>query len=93
MIREANHPGAELDVLGALGGGGDEHLRGGDRLPPGAVVLSYPGFVEAQVVDPLQQLHVSLEAERRVFSEPVEGGQEHTELQSVRKGHPVWDLT
>ena len=37
---------------GALGGYGDEHLGRGDVLPASAVVLTDPGLVEAQLVQP-----------------------------------------
>ena len=76
VVREADDAGAELDVPGALGGGGDEEFGRGDGFPAGAVVLADPGFVIAQVIQPLEGFKVALEAEGGVFAEPVEGGQE-----------------
>jgi len=61
--RHESHP--EPDVLRSLGGGGDADLGRVDRLQPGGVVLADPGFVEAEVVEELAQLQVSLECERR----------------------------
>ena len=45
---DRRHAGAELDVAGALGRGGDEDLRRGDDLAAGRVVLADPGLVVAR---------------------------------------------
>ncbi len=73
MVGQADDAGAEFDVAGALGGGGDEDFGGGDGFPAGAVVLADPGFVVAELVEQLDQLEVALEGEGGVLAEPVEG--------------------
>ena len=71
MIGQAYYACTQLDVLCALGGRGYEEFRRGDGLPSGAVVLPDPGLVEAQVVEPLQQLEVAFEAQGGVLAQPV----------------------
>ena len=87
VVGEADDAGAQLDVAGALGGGGDEEFGRGDSFPAGAVVLADPGFVVAQVIQPLEGFEVALEAEGGVFAEPVEGGQEDSELHAWGQWH------
>ena len=70
----------------ALLRGGDEHLRGGDDLVAGRVVLADPGLVEAQRVEVLEQVEVSLEGEGGVLSDRVERGQEDAEAQGPVHG-------
>ena len=55
VIRQAGHAGAQPDVLGALGRGGDDHFRRGDHFPAGGMVLADPGLVVAELVEPLDQ--------------------------------------
>src|SRR5207245_7603990 len=64
--------GAEADVLGALGGEGDEDLRRADDLVPGRMVLADPRLVKAEPVEPRHQLEVALEALGRVLFVGVE---------------------
>ena len=92
VVGEADDAGAELDVAGALGGGGDEEFGRGDGFPAGAVVFADPGFVVAQVVEPLEGLEVALEAEGGVFAQPVEGGQEDSKLHAWGRGIRVAPL-
>ena len=87
VVGEADDAGAELDVAGAFGGGGDEEFGRGDGLPAGAVVFADPGFVVAQMVEPLEGFKVALEAEGGVFAEPVEGGQKDSELHAWGQWH------
>jgi hypothetical protein len=84
VVGQANHPGAQFDVAGALGSGSNENLWGGDNLPAGAVVLSDPGLVKAEVVEPLDQLQVALYSQGGIFSDTVEGAHEDAELHSLR---------
>ena len=70
VVADADHAGAELDVAGPLGGGGDEDLRRGDDLGAGRVVLADPRLVEAEPVEVLDQLEVALERQRRVLARP-----------------------
>ena len=72
VIRERHDAGAEAEVLGPFGRGGDEDLGRVDRLHTGGVVLTDPGFREAQSVEHLQQLEIALEAQRGVLVEGVE---------------------
>ena len=80
-------PVPSLMWLGALGGGGDEEFGRGDGLPAGAVVFADPGFVVAEMVEPLDGFEVALEAEGGVFAQPVEGGQEDSELHAWGQWH------
>ena len=83
VIGEADHAGAQLDVLGAVGGHADEYLGRGDDLPAGAVVLSDPGLVKAQIVQPLHQFHVAFQRQGRVFAGAVERAHEDAKLQAI----------
>ena len=80
MVGQARDAGAQHDVARALGGVRDHDLGRGDQLPPRRVVLADPDLVVAQVVEPLDQLHVAIDGERRILAHPVEGRQEDTEL-------------
>ncbi len=80
VVGEARDPGAQHDVTRALGGGGDEDLGRGDQLPAGGVVLADPHLVVAEVVHPLDQLHVPAERQRGILADLVEGSQEDAEL-------------
>ena len=72
VVGQRHHAGAELDALGALGRGGDEDLGGRDRLVPVAVVLPHPGLVVAELVQPLDQLEVPPDGQRRVLRRVVQ---------------------
>ena len=61
----------------------DEDLGRGDQLPARRVVLADPHLVVAEVVEPLDQLHVAVQGERGVLADPVEGRQEDAELHSA----------
>ena len=89
MVRQANDPGSELDVLRPLRRDAHEHLRRGDGLPSGSVVLSDPRLVEIQIVEPLDKLEVALQAESGILPQHVERGQEDAELHTVWKSHGV----
>ena len=83
VIGQADHAGAQLDVLGAVGGHADKNLRRGDDFPAGAVVFPNPGFVKAQIVQPLHQLQVAFQRQGRVFARPVERAHKDAELHTV----------
>ena len=89
VVGEAEYAGAELDVLGALGRCTDEHLRRGYCLPAAAVVLSDPGLVVAQLVEPLKGLHVALEGEGGVLGGPVERRHENAESHAGGQRHDL----
>src|SRR2546428_8906818 len=59
MIRRP--PRSTLFPYTTLFRSGDENLWGGDNLPAGAMVLSDPGLVKAEVVEPLDQLQVAVD--------------------------------
>ena len=87
MVGEADHAGAEAEVAGALGGGGHENFRRGDSFPAGAVVFADPGFVKAQVVQPLQQFQIAFQGQGRVFAYSVERGHKNAEFHTLRGSH------
>src|SRR5678809_801724 len=99
VIRQAGDAGAEHDVPGALGGGADEDFRRGDGFPARGVMLAHPDLVIAQVIEPLDELHVAVHRQGGVLAHPVEGRQENPELQSAmgptssvhwRLAYPAW---
>jgi len=51
----------------AFGGGGDEHLGAVDDLEARRVVLADPGLGVVELVEVLQQLHVSVDRQQRVL--------------------------
>ena len=67
VVGQRDDAGAETDVLGARRDVGDEQLGAGDDLVAGGVVLADPGLVEAELVEPLNELAIALETERRVL--------------------------
>ena len=72
VVGQRHHARAELDALGALGGRGDEDVGRGDRLVAVGVVLADPRLVVAELVQPLDQLEVPLDRQRRVVRRIVE---------------------
>ena len=87
VVRQAHHAGAQLDAVGALGGGSDEHLGRRDDLPAGAVVLADPGFVETQLVEPLDQFEIAFHGQRGVFANAVERTEKDAKLHPLGKRH------
>jgi hypothetical protein len=83
VVGDADHAGAELDVLRALGRGGDEDLRRGDDLGPGRVVLTDPRLVPAESVEVFDQLEVALERECRVLAGGMERRHEDPEAEPM----------
>ena len=88
MIRHGRHPGAQLDAPRALRRRGDEDLRRGDDLVAGRVVLADPRLVVAERVEPLDQLEVALQRERRVLVDRVKGSEKDSEVHSLHRH--VW---
>ena len=87
VVWQADDAGAQLNAAGALCGGGDENLRGRDNLPAGAVVLTNPGLIEPQLVQPFNQLQIAFDGQGGVFANTVEWAEEDTKLHSVGKRH------
>jgi hypothetical protein len=80
VVRQRGDTGAEADALGALGGGGDEHLGRADRLPACRVVLAHPNLFVAEVVEMGDEFEVAPEHEGGAGCEvPVERGEEDAE--------------
>ena len=84
MVGEADNAGAQLDVLGAVGGDTNKNLWRGDDFPTGAVMLANPGLIEAQVVQPLHQFQVAFESQRWVFAGPVERPHKNAKFHPIR---------
>jgi hypothetical protein len=59
-------------MAGALGGEGDEDLGRADDLVTRGMVFADPRLVEAELVEPLDQLEIALEALGRVLLIRVE---------------------
>ena len=73
VVGQRDHAGAELDALGALAGGGQEHLGRGDHLPARRVVLAAPELVVAELVEVLDELEVAAELQGRDFRRSDDG--------------------
>ena len=82
VVGEARDPGAQLNTPRALGSSGHKHFRGADGLPASAVVFADIGLIEAQHVQPLDDLQVAFQGQSRVFTRTVEGSHKYTELHS-----------
>jgi hypothetical protein len=91
VVGERHHAGSELDVLGALGGRGDEDLGAADDLVAAGVVLTEPGLVVAEAIELGDPFEVVLERQRGALPDRVEGREERAEAQGARGGH-VSDL-
>jgi hypothetical protein len=85
VVRQRDHAGAEADGVGALAGGGEEHLGRGDHLPAARVVLADPELVEAEAVEVRGELEVALELEGGVLAEGVVGSEEGAELEPCHR--------
>ena len=86
VIAHADHAGAELDVLGAFRGSGDEDFRGSDDFHPGRVVLADPRLVVAQVIEMLDECQIALQGQRGVGAGGVERREENAEAHSIGHG-------
>jgi len=58
-------------------------MSSGDAISSHPAVLADPGLVIAQVVEPLDELHVSGQRQRRILAHAMEGGEEDTEFHSA----------
>jgi hypothetical protein len=65
---------------------GQEHLRRGDHLPAGGVVLAHPELVVAQGVQVRGELDVVAHLQHRVLADRVMRGEERAEFHA---GHGV----
>src|SRR5262245_52051618 len=85
VIGQRDYAGAELDAPGPLGGGGDDKLGRGDDLVAARVVLADPGLVIAELVEPLDELEVALQRQRRVLVVGMERRQEDAGPQAIAR--------
>ena len=77
MVGQRDDAGAEPDVLGALGNRGDEQLRRGDGLESCRVMLTNPGLVVTEPVEPFDELEVAMQHIVRILVQGVERRQEN----------------
>ena len=84
VIGQGADPRGQTDIAGALGDRGNKHFRRGNAFIGAAVVLSNPGFVIGELVQPLDQLHIALDGQRRVDDVFVEGCEKGTEFHALR---------
>src|SRR5206468_497649 len=89
VVADADDAGAQLDVPGALAGGGDEDLGRGDDLAAGRVVLADPRLVSAEAVEVFDEGEIALEGERGVLAGRMEGRHEDAETKPIGHGCPL----
>ena len=82
VVGQAHDPGAEANVLGALGEHGEQQLGRGDRLGSAGVMLADPRLVVAETIECLDERDISLVGEVRATEPRVERGDEDTEPHS-----------
>jgi hypothetical protein len=85
VVRQGDHTRAEHDPGRALAGRGEEHLRAGDGLPPGRVVLPAPELVEPELVELLDEVEVTPVQEHRVLADGMMRSEKGTESQPHRR--------
>jgi hypothetical protein len=89
VVGQRNDAGAEADVFGAFGGGGDEDLGAGDDLEAAGVVLADPGLLIVQRVQVLEQFHIPFQGQNGVFRQAVERREEDAAAKVGHVGAPV----
>src|SRR6516164_6830766 len=87
MVGQRDDPGAEPDVAGALGSGGDEQFGLTIDLVAARMVLADPRLGVAELVEPLHQLEVALDAEQRVLVVRMKRRQKHPRAKCPKLGH------
>ena len=88
VVGQGHHPGAQPDVSGPFGRGGDEHLGTRDEFVTAGMVFAEPGLVVAEPVQRLDAVHVVLQCGGGGLTHGVEGGDEHTEIQRTHLRPP-----
>src|SRR5687767_13719786 len=81
MVGQRRDAGYTADVTRALGRGSNEHLRAGNDLEAGRVMLAHPGLVIIQSIEVLEQLHVAVERQQRILAQSVEGREKYAGLE------------
>ncbi len=84
VIRQADYPGAQLDVARAVGRDAHENFRRRDGLPTRAMMLPHPGFVKAQGIHPLDQFQIPLQGQGRILVDAMKRRHEDAEFQFFR---------
>src|SRR6202051_312428 len=85
VIGQRHHSGAELDVFGALGGGGDEYLGACDEFVTAGMMFTEPRLVVAAPVQRDDALQVVLQCDRWGLTDRVKRCDENAEIQGT--GH------
>src|SRR5215467_9945266 len=86
VIRNADHPGAELDVTRALGCRRYHDFRRGGELGAGGVMLAEPCLIIAAAIQPLDEIEIALQCKRWVDAGLVEGREKNAEAQALAHG-------
>ena len=87
VVGQRDDPGAEPDVPGALGRGGDEQFGLPVDLIAARMVLADPRLGKAELVEPRHQLEIALHAEQRVLVVGMERRQEYPRAKCAKLGH------
>ena len=83
VVRQADHRGAEAQILGARREARHEHQRRGDRLGGGGKMLADPEFVEAELIGVERLLFVFGERVGERAGRRVHRHHEHSEPHSL----------
>ena len=84
VIGEADDAGAELDMARPFGRHRHEDFGRGADLRSRRMMLAAPGFVIAAAVEPLDQLEIALQRERRIDAWLVERRQKDPKTKTIR---------
>src|SRR6516225_5482314 len=83
VIRNADHAGAEFDVTRALGRRRYHDFRRGGELGASGVMLAEPCLIIAAAIQPLDEIEIALQCERRVDAGFMEGREKNAEAQAL----------
>src|SRR5215472_18523976 len=86
VIRNADHPGAELDVTRALSRRRYHDFRRGGELGAGGVMLAEPCLIIAAAIQPLDEIEIALQCKRWVDAGLMEGRKKNAEAQALAHG-------
>ncbi len=82
VVRQRRHAGTEADVLRALRHRGDEQLRAACDFPATGMMLADPGFIEAELVEPDNAIHILFEGECGMLFRRRVGSDKRAEAQA-----------
>src|ERR1700733_1380353 len=83
MVRNRDDAGAELDSLGALGRGDQEHFRRRDRLPSRRMMLADPELVVVKLIEQFGEFEIALKLERRMLADRMMWREKHAKAESL----------